>query len=173
MNVPGFIVKSLNSLPRSVTEVVQNSFESSFCSSERRWKNLFSTLENSKQFTVVNVTAVVAASAGSWGSRCAQTHTRGRWRTGVQPQPWSRLEEGVCAGGLVEVFPDGVVVHGRSQRHKHVPDGVGEGDDAVALEEEHTEAVDESTAGQLLKALCVALHRTRGKTWDMILGLLD
>lgn len=66
----------------------------------------------------------------------------GRWRTGVQPRLWSRLQEGVGAGGLVEVFPDGVVVHGRSQRHEHVPDGVGEGDDAVALEEEHAEAVD-------------------------------
>lgn len=88
----------------------------------------------------------------------------GRWRTGVQhPRLWSRLEEGVCAGGLVEVFPDGVVVHGRGQRHEHVPDGVGEGDDAVALEEEHAEAVDESTAGQLLKALCVALQNAQNK----------
>lgn len=70
----------------------------------------------------------------------------------------SRVEEGLGAGGLVEVFPDGVVVHGRSQRHKHVPDGVGEGDDAVALEEEHTEAVDESSTGQLEKTLGVALQ---------------
>lgn len=69
---------------------------------------------------------------------------------------WSRVEEGVGAGSLVEVFPDGVVVHGRSQRHEHVPDSVGEGDDAVALEEEHTKAVDESSTGQLLKSLCVA-----------------
>lgn len=59
----------------------------------------------------------------------------------------SRVEEGVGAGSPVEVFPDGVVVYGRSQRHKHVPDGVGEGDDTVALEKEYTEAVDESTAG--------------------------
>lgn len=68
---------------------------------------------------------------------------------------WSRIEEGVGAGGPVEVFPDSVVVHGRSQRHEHVPDGVGEGDDAVALKEHHTEAVNESTAGQLLKPLSV------------------
>lgn len=86
-----------------------------------------------------------------------------RWRTGVQPRPWSRLEEGVGAGGLVEVFPDGVVVHGRSQRHEHVPDGVGEGDDTVALEEEHAEAVDESTAGQLVKPLSVALQNPQNK----------
>lgn len=77
--------------------------------------------------------------------------------------PWSRIEEGVGAGSLVEVFPDGVVVHGRSQRHEHVPDGVGEGDDAIALEEEHTEAVDESSAGQLMKPLSVALQRTENK----------
>lgn len=86
-----------------------------------------------------------------------------RWRTAVRPRLRSRLEEGVGAGGLVEVFPDGVVVHGRSQRHKHVPDGVGEGDDAVALEEEHTEAVDEPTAGQLVKPLSVALQNPRNK----------
>lgn len=75
----------------------------------------------------------------------------------------SRLEEGVYAAGLVEVFPDGVVVHGRSQRHEYVPDGVGEGDAAVALEEEHAEAVDESTAGQLLEALCVALQNPQNR----------
>lgn len=75
----------------------------------------------------------------------------------------SQLEEGVGAGGLVEVFPDGVVVHGRGQRHKHVPDGVGEGDDAVTLEEEDAEAVDEPAAGQLVEAVGVALQETTGK----------
>lgn len=68
----------------------------------------------------------------------------------------------VGTGGLVEVFPDGVVVHGSSQRHKHVPDGVGEGDDAVALEEEDAEAVDEAAAGQLVKTLGVALPGEKG-----------
>lgn len=89
--------------------------------------------------------------------------TGGGWRTGVRPGLWSRLEEGVGAGGLVEVFPDGVVVHGRSQRHEHVPDGVSEGDEAVALEEEHAEAVDEATTGQFLKPLGVALNKKHGK----------
>lgn len=83
---------------------------------------------------------------------------------GPPPLRRSRREEGVGAGGLVEVFPDGVVVHGRSQRHEHVPDGVGEGDDAVALEEEHAEAVDESAAGQLMKPLSVALQETPKRT---------
>lgn len=52
-------------------------------------------------------------------------------------------------------------MHGRGQRHKHVPDGVGEGDDAVALEEEDAEAVDEPAAGQLVEAVGVALQETR------------
>lgn len=74
------------------------------------------------------------------------------------PHPqWSQVEKGVGAWSFVEVFPDGVVVHGCSQRHKHMPDGVGKGDDTVALEEEHTETVDESTTGQLVKPLSVAL----------------
>lgn len=72
----------------------------------------------------------------------------------------SGLEEGLGAGSVVQVPPDGVVVHGGRQRHEHVPDGVGEGDDAVALEEEDAEAVDESSTRQLLQALRVALQRT-------------
>jgi len=75
--------------------------------------------------------------------------------------PWSQLEEGVRAAGLVQVLPDGVVVHGGGQRHEHVPDGVGEGDDAVALEEEHAKAVEEAAARQLLEAVRVVL-RGRG-----------
>lgn len=70
-----------------------------------------------------------------------------------------RVEEGLGAGGLVEVLPDGVVVHGGSQRHEHVPDGVGEGDDAVALEEEHAQAVDEAAVRQLVKTVGVALQK--------------
>lgn len=49
-------------------------------------------------------------------------------------------------------------MHGGSQRHEDVPDGVGEGDDAVALEEEDAEAVDEAAARQLLEALGVVLE---------------
>lgn len=49
-------------------------------------------------------------------------------------------------------------MHGGSQRHEHVPDGVGEGDDAIALEEEDTEAVNEATTGQLLETLSVVLE---------------
>lgn len=67
------------------------------------------------------------------------------------------MEEGLGAGRLVQVLPDGVVVHGRSQRHEHVPDGVGEGDNAVALEEEDAEAVDESAIRQLVETVRVAL----------------
>lgn len=53
---------------------LQNGYKVAFL----HWlKNLFSLLENSKQFTVivfVNLTAVVAASAGSRGSRSAREH---------------------------------------------------------------------------------------------------
>ncbi|MEQ2199979.1 hypothetical protein XENOCAPTIV_018802, partial [Xenoophorus captivus] len=69
----------------------------------------------------------------------------------------SGLEEGLRTGSVVQVLPDGVVVHGRSQRHEHVPDGVGERDDAVTLEEEHAEAVDESSTRQLVQTVRVAL----------------
>lgn len=104
----------------------------------------------------VNLTAVAAASVGSWGSRRVRQEAYGM-------RSWSRIEEGVGAGSGVEVFPDGVVVHRRRQRHKHVPDGVREGDDAVALEEEHAEAVDEPSAGHLEKTVGVALHKHRIK----------
>lgn len=87
---------------------------------------------------------------------CSEAHRVGGPVASGSP-PRSRAEESVSTWNLVEVFPDGVIVHGRSQRHKHVPNGVGEGDDAVALEEEYAEAVDESAAGQLVKPLSVAL----------------
>lgn len=67
---------------------------------------------------------------------------------------------GVSASRRVQIFPDGVVVHGGRQRHEDVPDGVGEGDDAVAPEEEDAGDVDEAAARQLLEALGVALRET-------------
>lgn len=48
-------------------------------------------------------------------------------------------------------------MHGSGQRDKDVPDGVGEGDDAVRLEEEHAQAVEEAPEGQLQEALRVGL----------------
>ena len=67
-------------------------------------------------------------------------------------------------------LPDGVVVHGGRQRHEHVPDGVGEGDDAVRLEEDHAQAVDEAPERQLHHTLRVALREggeevSRGGGW--------
>ena len=50
-------------------------------------------------------------------------------------------------------------MHGRSQRHKHVPDGVGERYHPVRLEEEHPQAVDQAAARQLMQALRVALPK--------------
>lgn len=65
---------------------------------------------------------------------------------------------GVALGRRVQVLPDGVIMHGGSQRHEDVPDGVGEGDDAIALEEEDAEAVNETAARQLLETLRVVLQ---------------
>lgn len=59
--------------------------------------------------------------------------------------------------GPVEVFPDGVVVHGCGQGHKHVPNGVGERYHPVRFEEEHPQAVDEATASQLMQTIRVVL----------------
>lgn len=73
---------------------------------------------------------------------------------------WSGLAQGFAVDRRVQVFPDGVVVHGGSQRHEHVPDGVGEGDDAITLEEEDAEAVDETAARQLLETLGVVLEES-------------
>lgn len=50
-------------------------------------------------------------------------------------------------------------MHGGGERHEDVPDGVGEGDHAVALEEEHAQAVDEAAARQFVEALGVAHRR--------------
>lgn len=75
-------------------------------------------------------------------------------------------EEGLGAGSLVQVLPDGVVVHGGRQCHEHVPDGVGEGDDAVALEEDDAEAVDEAAARQLVEPVSVVLKTQRRKSCE-------
>lgn len=60
----------------------------------------------------------------------------------------------VC-GAPVEILPDGVVVHGGGRGHKQVPDGMGERDDAIALEEDHAQAVNQAPAGELVKPLRV------------------
>lgn len=75
----------------------------------------------------------------------------------------SELLADVGGRAPVQVLPDGVVVHGRSKGHKDVPDGMGEGNDAVTLEEHHPQAVDEAPPGQLLKPIRVILRGERGK----------
>lgn len=64
---------------------------------------------------------------------------------------------GVQCSGLVEVPPDGIVVDASSSGHEEVPDGVGEGDAAVALEEHHAQAVEEPTSHQLQETIPVGL----------------
>lgn len=108
---------------------------------------LSSWLQNSKQVKVVVINFYCCSLVEQWG---------GGWA-----ERWSGLEEGFGAGRVVQVLPDGVVMHGGSQSHKHVPDGVSKGDDAVALEEEYAEAVDESSTRQLLQAVRVALEKQK------------
>lgn len=67
----------------------------------------------------------------------------------------SQVTDYVCRTP-VQVLPDGVVMHGGRGGHEEVPDGVGEGDDAVALEENHPQTVDQAAPGHLLKSVRVA-----------------
>lgn len=65
----------------------------------------------------------------------------------------------MSSGGLdligrlgVEVLPDGVVVYGCSHSYEQVPDGVSEGDDAVAFEKDHPQAVAGSAHQKLTQS---------------------
>lgn len=91
--------------------------------------------------------------ASSWKNKkkCFDLQRRGAW-SGPAGVP--------AVGRRVQILPDGVVVHGGRQRHKDVPDGVGEGDDAVALEEDDAGAVDAAAVQQLPEALGVVLEET-------------
>lgn len=60
-------------------------------------------------------------------------------------------------GTSVKVFPNGIVVHGSCCGHKQVPDGMGKWNDAIALEEHNSQAVNQTPAGELLKTVCVSL----------------
>jgi len=48
-----------------------------------------------------------------------------------------------------------------SDGHEEVPDGMGEGDAAIAFEEDHAQAVEESTGHQLREAVPVGLGASR------------
>lgn len=61
----------------------------------------------------------------------------------------------------VEVPPNGIVVDASSDGHEEVPDGMGEGDATVAFEEDHAQAVGESTGHQLWEAIPVGLGARR------------
>lgn len=41
-------------------------------------------------------------------------------------------------------------MHGSCEGHKEMPDGMGERDDPVALEEHHAQAVDQPSPGEFL-----------------------
>jgi hypothetical protein len=67
----------------------------------------------------------------------------------------------VC-GTSVQVFPNGIVVYGSCRGHKQVPDGMGERNDAIALEEHNSQAVNQSPTGELLKSVSVILSTEMG-----------
>lgn len=59
-------------------------------------------------------------------------------------------------GTSVKVLPNGIVVHGSCGGHEQVPDGMGERNDAIALEEHDSQAVNQAPTGELLKSVSVA-----------------
>lgn len=58
-------------------------------------------------------------------------------------------------GTSVKVLPNGIVVYGSGCGHEQVPDGMGEWNDAIALEEHDSQAVDQAPTGKLLKSVSV------------------
>lgn len=59
----------------------------------------------------------------------------------------------------VEVPPDGVVMHGGAYGHEKMPDGVSEGDDAIALEEDDAQAVTGSAHQQFTQSRLLRLQK--------------
>lgn len=64
---------------------------------------------------------------------------------------------GLQGAGKVEVPPDGIVVSTSTKCHKQMPDGMGKGDPAVALEEHHAQAVEDPSSHQLPDPFSVGL----------------
>lgn len=46
-----------------------------------------------------------------------------------------------------------------SDGHKQVPDGVGEGDAAITLEEDGAKAIENASSHELQEAICVGLKK--------------
>lgn len=67
---------------------------------------------------------------------------------------WSQMSNKV-RGTSVKVLPNGIVVHSSCCGHKQVPDGMGKWNDAIALEEHNSQAVNQASAGKLLKSVRV------------------
>lgn len=62
-------------------------------------------------------------------------------------------------GTSVKVLPNSIVVHSSCCGHEQVPDGMGKWNDAITLEEDNSQAVDQTPAGELLKSVGVILSR--------------
>lgn len=58
----------------------------------------------------------------------------------------------------IEVPPNSVVMSASSERHKEMPDGMGEGDAPITLEEDRTEAVEDAASQQLHQTIRVGLQ---------------
>lgn len=58
-------------------------------------------------------------------------------------------------GTSVQVFPDGVVMYCSCRGHEQVPDGVGEWDDAIALEEHNSQAINQAPTREFVKSVGV------------------
>lgn len=58
----------------------------------------------------------------------------------------------------IEVSPNRIVMSASSECHKEMPDGMGEGDASIALEEDCPEAVEDATSHQLHQTFRVGLQ---------------
>lgn len=67
-------------------------------------------------------------------------------------------------GTSVKILPNGIVVYGGGCGHEQVPDGMGEWNDAIALEEHDSQAVDQAPTGKLLKSVSV-IHWCHHQGW--------
>ena len=83
---------------------------------------------------------------------------------------WSHFNQGffVSINGLSEqVVSDGKVVDQRPGDDKEVPDGMGEGDSAVAFEEDDPDDVDDAAQFQFCKSSFVFL-KIENNSWKLI-----
>lgn len=74
----------------------------------------------------------------------------------------------LSSGGLdltgwlgIKILPDGVVVNGCPHRHKQVPNGMSEGDDAIAFKKDNPQRVAGAAKQQLIQPRLFRLGERR------------